>query len=244
MYTPPPTEFQAAVRRNSFNLCSAPHCGKSRVNIGKHCKAHHKICGRYGHPHARPIKRPDVQWAREKVSDLFASNATHAGLVAATAWTRQWFAEALAAPSGTTHRDNLDLRIDLQRLDARGITADDILKEAVAFSIFTATNERAFPDTRSADYGMSRSILGLAPKAFEVGPRGTVLSARPYKTAALRTIGTTFRLTLAGFMASVRNAVEQESKKKEALRNALHAPFNAPASMYQALVAELPVAPQ
>lgn len=162
--------------------------------------------------------------------------------MAATAWTRQWFAEALAAPVGATHRDTLDLRIDLQRLDARGITVEDILREAVAFYLFTATNERAFPDTRSADYGMSRSILGLAPKAWEVGPRGSVLGARPYKVASLKAIGTTFRQTLPGFFASVRNAIEQESKTKEALRSALHAPFNAPASMYRALVAELPIA--
>lgn len=213
------TQFNEAKQANTRQECAADNCDRLRSGLSRYCRAHERTTARYGHPNAYPIKKADYQWAVEKVSAIFTANSQHEGLKAALGWTQQWLDSALAGEVAVAGY------LDLQRLDAHGVTALDILTAAAAFHVYEATRVRPFPDQRAADFAMSLAVLHLAPRECRTGHVSGKPMYVPYRGAALRGIGQSIRKVLPGFLANVRQAIEGEKAQLDSLRTAFTAPF-------------------
>lgn len=230
-----------AKARNSMRLCKARGCTEYRQGLDAYCPAHQAVYRKYGHPAAGPIKPARYASYRKEVSAILDANLQHPGYLAALDLITRWMAAAVANEASSKAAP------EIARLVRHGVSPRDLLMEVSAFWCFLQDNPRALPDTRAEDFGISRSVMALAPRPRRYTREALLKGTSGYpmrpKFSALDSIGSWLRSVLVFFLTNVAQAVvSKESRVAETMAQ-LKAPLATPTAAYIQEAAGKPALP-
>lgn len=226
--------FSAHVAANTLKVCNAPRCGLPRAGINVWCKNCLSKARLYGHPHAKPLRAS--QWAieRKEVAALFATNADHPGFLQVLKFLQGWMDTATQNESAYRGAE------EMARLQREGVTPMQVLTEVLAFWLWTSRPEAkaVLPSNKALDVALSRAVFGLAPRPRRVtsgitrksgtwglsAATGSSYSPKP-RCSALGYVGKYLRETLAVFLVTVGQGVEQQRALKVDPEALLKVPF-------------------
>ena len=242
-----PRPVDIAKAANSAKACNASGCAELRNGLDLHCTNHQRTHSRYGHPLARPVKPSDYFAYRKPVLEIFKANASHPGLVSALDWVTKWMETATASAVTSATVKALKEAHEVARLVRHGVTPFDVLVEVCAFWCWLQDNPRALPDTKAEDFGLSRAVLGLAPRLRTVTAEAIAKGKHGYavrpKFSALNVIGSQMRAVLCFFLVNTHEAVSTRDTRKAQTLEQLRAPLVSPTAVYLSEMAKAPARP-
>ncbi len=162
-----PAAIQRRKQQNARYPCSAPNCTKPRNGLSGWCGLHAQRVALYGWHGGTRLQRKVYNAEHVEASAFIEKYQAHSGIQNALRWLGDWLRDASAGVRVPAYAE-------FQRLNARGVSALDVLTESLAVWLYISRHVSNFPTNRAVDSAIGTCVLYVVPRArHEIWTNGT-----------------------------------------------------------------------
>lgn len=185
--------------------CQVYSCANPTANRTRYCRNHLESNQRHGHPLAKGLPRTDYAKELEEVTSLINNNLSNKGIARTLAVLDSWLAEAVE------RHDFLGTH-EARRLVIAGITARDILIEAIAVYAYSTRHPEFYLSDDALTFQVTNAVLRLAPRPLTVAGSSGKPYRKPATTNVIRGIGFHLRSLLDPLYALITHGKQPTSE--------------------------------
>lgn len=215
-----PVAIRRRKEQNSRRPCLATGCSKHREGLSGYCSLHAVRNDLYGHYNGKRLLRKTYHFEHAEVVAFLARYKTHPGIVSALEILSTWLRDASAGLQVPAHAE-------FQRLSAAGVSAQDILTEALATWLYIHRNPSTFPSNRSVDSAIGTSVLYLSPRSQrEIWTNGVrTTTAEKISGGKRRTTGEFIRKGMGSLFLNIERQIIADHEEQARRAQSMTLPF-------------------
>lgn len=203
-------QIGGSIARNQRFWCSVDGCTGQRFLLQPYCCRHSETVKRTGDPRGQTPDPRHWKWERSAVSELFASNPSHPGLVRALAYLTTWTTKATHEATHGAH-----WQTEVARVMRHGVTVQDILIEVCAGWSYLQRGPHRAPSDRAVRFWIGHSVLKLAPRPVRMSAQANATGGKSYPKRvhwrALEDTGAHLQTVLAALFVNVHEAIHSQA---------------------------------